>query len=93
VLIQARSVARLGESVTETTVAEAGTDAGGRFTVLAPSLPPAAGSGTWLRALYPGAAVPGGPGATISPPLALAPALTPPAATAPSPPEAAPGAP
>jgi len=78
VLIQARSSARRGELVEERTIAQATTDAQGRWS-LAASLSPAPREGTWLRALHPPGAGPGpAVAAAVSDPLHLpALALTP----------------
>jgi hypothetical protein len=72
--IQARSVARRGEVVLEQTLAQAQSDAAGRWSL--PASIVAAGRGVSLRALYAGAAAggggPPGAGAAVSDPLALA---------------------
>jgi hypothetical protein len=88
VLIQGRSVARRGELVFETTLAQALSDGEGRWS-LADSVAPAAGDLS-LRALYAGAAAgaggPPGAGAAVSAPLALSgAAVTTPPAAAPTP--------
>jgi hypothetical protein len=90
ILIQARTVSRKGEVVREATIAEALTDADGRWSL--PASFPAAGGGLWLRALCTGSS---GVGAAVSDPLhlpaaAAAPVTPPPAAPAPTPPAAAP---
>jgi hypothetical protein len=86
VLIQARAVSRRGQAVSETTVAEALTDAEGRWSVplLSPPLPVGSLS---LRALCTGAA---GYGAAVSVPLSVKVAApvtpaAPPSAAAPGP--------
>jgi hypothetical protein len=86
VLIQARSSTRRGELVEERTIAQATTDAQGRW-LLPASLSPAPREGTWLRALHPPGAGSGpAAAAAVSDPLHL-PALAlrpgaPPAASA-----------
>ncbi len=67
VLIQARTVSRKGEAVSERTLAETTTDSAGAWTVGAAPAGPGAG-GMWLRALCPGAP---GIGACVSDPLHL----------------------
>ena len=91
VLVQARTVGKRGEVVLERTLAEAVTDAQGRW-----SVPGSYGivrkRGLWLRAVYAG--VPGASGTTISEPLGVAvQPLSPPAAPAPTPPAAVPPGP
>jgi N-acetylmuramoyl-L-alanine amidase len=83
VLLQARTVSRRGESVRETTLAEGVTDAAGRLLVAA-SFAAGAAKPLWVRALCPAGA---GHGAGVSPALKVAPlpALSPPAASAPTP--------
>jgi hypothetical protein len=54
VLIQARTVSRKGEAVSERTLAETTTDSAGTWTVDTMPVGPG-GSGMWLRALCPGA--------------------------------------
>jgi hypothetical protein len=75
VAIQSRSVARRGEVVGEQTLAQAQTDAQGRWS-LSVSLTPASRRGMWLRAVYSGAAAgaggPAGAGAAVSAPLHVA---------------------
>ena len=95
VALQARSVRAKGELVLERTIAEATTDAQGRWS-LPVSVIPARGAGTWLRVLGQGA---GPSGACVSDPLHVqgTVALSPPppaapAAPAPTPPVAAPPA-
>jgi N-acetylmuramoyl-L-alanine amidase len=68
VLIQVRSSTRHGELVEERTIAQATTDAQGRWSLPA-SLSPAPREGTWLRALHPPGAGPGP--AAVSDPLHL----------------------
>jgi hypothetical protein len=93
VLIQQRSVARRGELVQETTLAQLTTDASGACS-LPVALTPASGHASIaLRALYLGAAAgaggPAGSGAAVSEPLVIAAAaLTPQPAGAPTPPAA-----
>jgi hypothetical protein len=90
VLIQQRGVARRGELVQETTLAQLTTDASGAYS-LPVALAHASGRATIaLRALYLGAAAgaggPAGSGAAVSEPLAIAAAtLTPQPAAAPTP--------
>jgi hypothetical protein len=90
VLIQQRSVARRGELVQETTLAQLTTDASGACS-LPVALTPANGHATIaLRALYLGATAgaggPAGSGAAVSEPLVIAAAaLTPQPAAAPTP--------
>jgi N-acetylmuramoyl-L-alanine amidase len=87
VLLQARSVSRKGEVVSEQTIAEVLTDAQGQWSL--PTILPNAPSATvWLRALCLGAP---GYGAAVSPPLRVS--LMPAQAPAPTPPAAAPPAP
>ena len=91
-LVQARAVGARGEAVLERTIAEAITDAEGRFSLGGAFVPPRARTGGQsLRAVFVGAA---GAGASISEPLhvAGAPTLSAPAAPAPSPAAGAPPA-
>jgi hypothetical protein len=95
IMVQARSVRRRGEVVNERTIAEAVTDAAGKWSL--PASFSVMGSGAvWLRALCAGAPNPksSGVGATVSEPLhapegAL---LSPPEAPPPTPPAAPPPA-
>jgi hypothetical protein len=89
VLIQARTVARRGELVSERTLGEATTDATGAF-ALAASLPGLARGVVYLRALFVGSPA---AGASVSEPLRMTvttPVSPPPPAPAPTPPAAAP---
>jgi hypothetical protein len=89
VQLQARAVSRKGEVVSERTLAETVTDAGGRWQLAAILAP--AGRGVSLRALFAGAS---GAGATVSKPLDLAApvAISQPQGQAPSAPPPSPGA-
>ncbi len=89
ILLQARTVSRKGEVVTERTIGEAMTGAEGAWS-LAVTLAPA-GRGVSLRSLCAGSS---GLGAAVSEPLGLAVpvSLTPPATPSPSPPAAVPPA-
>jgi hypothetical protein len=92
ITVQARSVSEHGEVVRERTIAQAVTNAEGRWS-LAVTLAGTSKAGTWLRALYagpsPGAA--GSPaGATVSDPLHVAAAAVTPSAASPPTPAAAP---
>ncbi len=90
IAIQARSVSRRGEVVHERTIAEAVTNAEGKWSLPATFPGVAAGAQLWLRALYPGAS---GVGAAVSDPLhvsVVAPVTPPPVAPAPTPEAAAP---
>ncbi len=92
ILVQARTVSRRGEAVTERTIAEGTTDPQGHWSLSA-ALASGRSGAIWLRALCPGS---NGVGAVVSDPLRIAlPApLSPPAAPAPGPPAApAPGPP
>ena len=88
VQIQARSVARRGEVVSERTLAQVQCDAAGRWSLPGSIVPGA--RAVALRALYAGASAgaggPAGAGAAVSPPLTLVKsALSPPPAPAPTP--------
>jgi len=84
IMIQARSLTQRGEAVLERTIAQAVTNAEGRWSlpasvvpasvVPANGTPTSSGGGMWLRALYPGTGAQGAPagGATVSDPLHLA---------------------
>ncbi len=89
ILIQARTVARRGEVVAEQTLAQAVTDAAGRWS-LPVGLTPVSRGGLSLRVLYAGAraSVPQAIGATVSDPLTLAAVLNPAPAPAPTQPAA-----
>jgi hypothetical protein len=93
VLIQARSVTRRGEVVQERTIAEAVTNAEGKWS-LPVSSRASGGAGMWLRALCSGAS---GVGAAVSEPLhvpgVVSVTLAPSTAPAPSSPAASPPAP
>jgi hypothetical protein len=92
VQLQARSPGARGGAAIERTIAEAPTDAQGRWSVPGPYVAATHG-GIWLRALCVGG--PAGSGATISEPLHVAPVapLSPPAAAAPTSSTAPPPAP
>jgi N-acetylmuramoyl-L-alanine amidase len=98
VLVQARAVSRRGELVSEQTVANATTDAQGRWSLPVTALfglTPSTGrsAGVWLRALC---TAPAGIGSVLSAPLhfSLSGTLSPPAAPSPAPPSTpAPGPP
>jgi N-acetylmuramoyl-L-alanine amidase len=93
IAIQARSVSRRGEVVQERTIAEAVTNAEGKWSLPATFPGVAAGTQLWLRALCPGAS---GVGAAVSDPLRVsvaAPVTPPPVAPAPTPEAAVPPAP
>jgi hypothetical protein len=93
VAIQARSVSRRGEVVQERTIAEAVTNAEGKWSLPATFPGIAAGTQLWLRTLCPGAS---GVGAAVSDPLRVsvaAPVTPPPVAPAPTPEAAVPPAP
>ena len=88
ITVQARSVTRRGELVRERTIAQAVTDAQGRWSAPVSSSASSAG-GMALRALYAGTNQPGAaPGAAVSDPLHVAGTLISPAGS-----PAAPGAP
>jgi hypothetical protein len=90
VQLQARSVSRKGEVVSERTIAQALTDAQGRWSLPA-SVAATGAAGVWLRALCAGSA---GVGAAVSEPLHLPAPVSPPApAPAPTAPAPAPPAP
>src|SRR5437588_169679 len=91
IAVQARSVSARGQVVGERTIAEAATDAQGRWS-LPVSVAPRRGTGVSLRALSAGS---GSSGACVSDPLRVAGqlSLTPPPAPAPTAPAAAPPAP
>jgi hypothetical protein len=76
VLIQQRSVTRLGELVEERTLAQTVTDVAGNWSLPVVLTPPSSRQQVALRALYMGAAAgaggPAGTGATVSEPLAIA---------------------
>jgi hypothetical protein len=93
VVVQARSVSRLGEVVRERTVAQAVTDANGTWS-LPVTLSGSSAAGIWLRALYLAAGAPGSAaGACVSDPLHVpAAALSFPQALPPTPAAAAPPA-
>jgi N-acetylmuramoyl-L-alanine amidase len=79
ITVQARSVTRRGELVRERTIAQAVTDAQGRWSAPVSSSAPSAG-GMALRALYEGTNQPGAaPGAAVSDPLHVAGTLISPA--------------
>ncbi len=83
IILQARTVARRGEIVTRTALAEGTTDTEGHC-VLTASFAVGAAKALWVRALHPGGA---GGGAAVSPAVRLAPvpaAVSPPAASPPS---------
>ncbi len=82
ILLQARTVTKQGELVSERTIAEAQTDARGQWS-LPTTLHGALGGERWLRALCPGSS---GYGAAVSPPLRVA--LTQSEASVPMPPAA-----
>ena len=93
VLVQARSVSRRGELVSERTIGEASTDAQGQWSL--PANFPTGRAGLWLRALFAGSLA--GTGAVVSEPLhvrlptaATPPAVSPPVAPAPAPGSTAP---
>jgi hypothetical protein len=93
ILVQARTVARHGELVSERTIAQAMTDAAGRWSLPA-RFSAASSNGMFLRALYAGAGARGSAaGATVSDPLHLARALLSPAPAPPTPAAAPPPAP
>jgi hypothetical protein len=83
ILVQARTVARKGELVTERTIAEVVTNAEGKWS-LPVSFATSGGAGMWLRVLCPGAS---GVPAAVSEPLHVTSVLsvTPAPATAPAP--------
>jgi hypothetical protein len=95
IMLQARSVTKRGEVVRERTIAEAVTDAAGKWSLPA-SLPGAGHGAIWLRALCAGVSDPksASVGATVSDPLRVAPGalLSPPEAPKPTPPAAPPPA-
>jgi uncharacterized protein with LGFP repeats len=95
VLIQARTVTRKGEVVSEQTLAQATSDQQGRFS-LPLALTPQPGAGLWLRALYQGAGAAGSAGAigaAVSDAVHVAVASLSPPPAAPPTPAAAPAAP
>jgi hypothetical protein len=75
VQIQQRSVARRGQLVAETTIAQAVTDASGGWSLPVVLVPGSARQQIALRALYAGAGAgaggPGGAGACVSEPIAV----------------------
>jgi hypothetical protein len=93
--LQLRSVAAYGQTVRESTLAEALTDAAGNWALAPVRASASRARQVWVRALYPGAGgQPGGSGAAVSEPLAVPASLTaalaaaPPSAAAPAPPAA-----
>ncbi len=88
ILLQARTVSRKGELVTEATIAQTVTDAQGQWS-LPTALPSVSTGPAWVRALCPGGS---GYGASVSGVLPVSLSAAPPA-PAPMPPAAAPPAP